>query len=99
MSSIDEVEVSHSGLFKYTLKNYYMIPSYDRNLWESRKDGPVDPYTNARILIHLFNNNITNTHGGSVEYLGLTQGVQWDLAERWIKQSELAAREEPDIVY
>ena len=96
--SIDEVEVSHSGVFKYRLTNYYSIPSYDRNLWESKKDGPGDPYSNARILIHLFANNIREQFG-SVEYLGLTQGVQWDLAERWIKESGLAPREEPDVVY
>lgn len=94
--SIDEVEVSHSGAFKYRLTNYYSIPSYDRNLWESKKDGPGDPYSNARTLIHLFNNNILD---GSTDFLTLTQGVQWDLAERWIKESGLAPREEPDIVY
>jgi hypothetical protein len=95
--SIDEVEVSHSGVFKYKLTNYYNIPSYDRNLWESRKNGPGDPYSNARTLIHLFNNNIRD---GSTDFLTLTQGVQMDLAERWIKQSELAYTvEEPNIVY
>lgn len=94
--SINEVEVSHSGVFKYRLTNYYSIPSYDRNLWESKKDGPGDPYSNARTLIHLFNNNILD---GSTDFLTLTQGVQWDLAERWIKESGLAPREEPDIVY
>lgn len=98
MSSIDEVEVSHSTIFRYTLKNYYLIPSYDRELWESRKDGPGDPYSNARILIHLFNHYITISHS-LVEYLNLTQGVQWDLAQRWIKESALASREEPEIVY
>lgn len=98
MSFTNEVEVSHSGVFRFTLKNYYSIPSYDRELWESRKDGPGDPYSNARILIHLFDHNITNKYG-SVEYLDLTQGVQWDLAQRWIKESALAPREEPDIVY
>ena len=95
--SIDEVEVSHSGVFKYKLTNYYNIPSYDRNLWESRKNGPGDPYSNARTLIHLFNSNIRD---GSTDFLTLTQGVQMDLAERWIKQSELAYTfEEPNIVY
>lgn len=94
--SINEVEVSHSGVFKYRLTNYYSIPSYDRNLWESKKDGPGDPYSNARILIHLFNNNVLD---GSTDFLTLTQGVQVDLAERWIKESGLAPREEPDIVY
>jgi hypothetical protein len=94
--SIDEVEVSHSGAFKYRLTNYYSIPSYDRNLWESRKNGPGDPYSNARTLIHLFNKNILD---GSTDFLTLTQGVQWDLAERWIKESALAPREEPDVVY
>ena len=94
--SINEVEVSHSGVFKYRLTNYYSIPSYDRNLWESKKDGPGDPYSNARILIHLFDNNILD---GSTDFLTLTRGVQMDLAERWIKESGLAPREEPDVVY
>lgn len=94
--SIDEVEVSHSGVFKYTLTNYYSIPSYDRNLWESKKDSPRDPYGTGRILIHLFNNNIVTS---STDFMTLTQGVQWDLAERWIKESGLAPREEPDVVY
>lgn len=94
--SINEVEVSHSGVFKYTLTNYYMIPSYDRNLWENLKNGPGDPYSQARTLIHLFNKY---ARVSSTNFLDLTRGVQMDLAERWIKQSELAAREEPDIVY
>jgi hypothetical protein len=95
--SIDEVEVSHSGVFKYKLTNYYNIPSYDRNLWESKKDSPRDPYGTARILIHLFDNNIRS---GSTDFLSLTQGVQWDLAQRWIKESGLAYTvEEPNIVY
>jgi hypothetical protein len=95
--SIDEVEVSHSGAFKYTLMNYYMIPSYDRNLWENLKEGPGDPYSNARTLINLFNKY---ARVSSTDFLSLTRGVQIDLAERWIKQSELAYTvEEPNIVY
>jgi hypothetical protein len=94
--SIDEVEVSHSGAFKYTLMNYYMIPSYDRNLWENLKKGPGDPYSKARTLINLFNKY---ARVSSTDFLTLTRGVQIDLAERWIKESELANREEPDIVY
>jgi hypothetical protein len=96
--SIDEVEVSHSGVFKYRLTNYYSIPSYDRDLWESKKDSPRDPYGTSRILIHLFNNNILDQYG-QTDYLTLTHGVQWDLAERWVKESGLAPREEPDVVY
>lgn len=96
MSSINEVEVSHSGVFKYTLENYYLIPSYDRNLWESiRTRGTGDPYSNARTLINLFNKYARKS---STDFLSLTRGIQIDLAERWIKQSELT-REEPDIVY
>jgi hypothetical protein len=95
--SIDEVEVSHSGAFKYTLMNYYMIPSYDRDLWENiLKRGTGDPYLNARTLIDLFNKY---ARVSSTDFLSLTRGVQIDLAERWIKESELANKEEPDIVY
>ena len=94
--SIDEVEVSHSGAFKYTLMNYYMIPSYDRNLWENLKEGPGDPYSKARTLINLFNKY---ARVSSTDFLSLTHGLQIDLAERWIKESGLAPREEPDVVY
>jgi len=95
--SINEVEVSHSGVFKYTLTNYYAIPSYDRNLWENLKSSPGDPYSQARTLINLFNKY---ARVSSTDFLTLTRGVQLDLAERWIKQSELAYTvEEPNIVY
>jgi hypothetical protein len=94
--STNQIKVEHSGIFKYTLENYYLIPSYDRNLWENIKNGPGDPYGNARVLIELFNKYIREQSTG---YMSLVRGIQIDLAERWIKQSELATREEPDIVY
>jgi hypothetical protein len=96
MSSTNEIEVSHSGAFKYTLLNYYLIPKVDRDSWENIKNGPGDPYGNARVLINLFDKY---SRVRSMDFLTLSRGVQMDLAERWIKQSELAAREEPDIVY
>lgn len=96
--STNEVEVSHSGVFKYRLLNYYMISKVDRDSWETIKDGPGDPYGNARVLINLFDKYV-RMDAGSSDFLTLARGIQIDLAERWIKQSELAAKEEPDIVY
>lgn len=94
--STSHIEVEHSGIFKYTLENYYMIPMEDRDAWEDIKNGPGDPYGNARVLIELFNKYIRKQSTG---YMSVVRGIQIDLAERWIKQSGLAAREEPDIVY
>lgn len=96
--STNEVEVSHSGVFKYRLLNYYMISKVDRDSWETIKNGPGDPYGNARVIINLFD-KYARMGSTSTDFLSLSRGIQIDLTERWIKESELAAKEEPDIVY
>jgi hypothetical protein len=85
-------------VFRYKLLNYYLIPKADRDSWENIKNGPGDPYNNARVFIELFD-KYTYERYGTTGYMTLTRGVQIDLAERWVKESRLVAREEPDIVY